>query len=72
MVDDRGRVLAADYFVEADGAHFALVMESRSGMSGLRAPRNPDYNRALTVLLARLGMLGAVLVEAVVDSRHTQ
>jgi Domain of unknown function (DUF3883) len=72
LVDDRGRVLAADYFVEADGAHLALVMESRSGMSGLRRPRNPDYNRALTVLLARLGLLGAVLVEAVVDSRHTQ
>ena len=35
-------------------------------------PRNPDYNRALTILLARLGMLNAVLVDALVDSRHTQ
>ena len=47
-------------------------MESRSGMSGRRAPRNPDYNPALTVLLARLGALNAVLVDALVDSRHTQ
>jgi hypothetical protein len=47
----------ADYLVEADGGHLALIMESRSGSSGTRAPRNPDYNRALAVLLARLGVL---------------
>src|SRR6266516_3429498 len=47
-------------------------MDSRSGMSGSRPPRNPDYNRALTVLLTRLGRLNAVLVDALVDSRHTQ
>ena len=47
-------------------------MDSRSGPSGRRAPRNPDYNRALTILLARLGLLNAVLVDALVDSRHTQ
>ena len=41
-------------------------------MSGSRAPRNPDYNLALTVILARLGRLDAVLVEAVVDSRRTR
>ena len=71
MVDDRGRTLTAEYLVEADGAHLALMLESRSGMSGSRPPRNPDYNRALAILLARLGMLDAVLVDAVVDSRHT-
>lgn len=72
VVDDSGRVLDAEYFIEADGGHVALIMESRSGMSGMRAPRNPDYNRALTVLLARLGALNAVLVDALVDSRRTQ
>jgi hypothetical protein len=41
-------------------------------MSGSRAARNPDYNRALTVLLTRLAMLDAVLVDALVDSRYTQ
>ena len=72
LVDDSGRALDAEYLVEADGRHLALIMESRSGMSGRRASRNPDYNRALTILLARLGMLNAVLVDALVDSRHTQ
>ncbi len=47
-------------------------MDSRSGPSGSRSPRNPDYNQALTVLLARLGQLNAVLMDALVDSRHTQ
>jgi hypothetical protein len=72
LVDDSGRALDAEYLVEADGGHLALIMESRSGMSGRRAPRNPDYNRTLTVLLARLSTLNAVLVDALVDSRHTQ
>jgi hypothetical protein len=62
----------AEYLVEADGSHLALIMESRSGRSGTRAPRNPDYNRALTVLLTRLRLLNAVLIDALVDSRHTQ
>src|SRR5215471_4913857 len=72
LADDRGGVLAAEYQVETDGAHLALIVESRSGASGSRPPRNSDYNQALTVLLTRLGMLDAVLVDAVVDSRRTQ
>ena len=72
LVDDRGRVVDAEYLIEADRDRLALIMESRSGMSGSRAPRNPDYNRALAILLGRLGKLNAVLVDALVDSRHTQ
>jgi hypothetical protein len=72
LVDDQGRALDAEYVVESDGTHLALVFENRSGMSGSRSRRNPDYNRALTVLLTRLGRLDAVLVDALVDSRHTQ
>ena len=72
LIDDHGRTMDAEYLVETDGSHLALIMESRSGMSGARPPRNPDYNRALAILLARLGRLDAVLVDAVVDSRHTQ
>jgi hypothetical protein len=72
LVNDHGRAMDAEYHVETDGDHLALIMESRSGTSGRRAPRNPDYNRALTILLARLGRLNAVLVDALVDSRHTQ
>jgi Protein NO VEIN, C-terminal/EVE domain len=72
LVDERGHAVDAEYHVETDGGHLALIMESRSGMSGRRAPRNPDYNRALAILLARLGRLNAVLVDALVDSRHTQ
>ena len=72
LVDDRGRVLDAEYAVEADGSYLALIMDSRSGTSGSRPPRNPDYNQALIVLLERLAQLGAVLVDALVDSRHTQ
>ena len=71
-VDARGHAMDAEYLVEADGGHLALIMESRSGISGRRAPRNPGYNRVLTILLARLSELNAVLVDALVDSRHRQ
>jgi 5-methylcytosine-specific restriction enzyme A len=72
LLDDDGRRLDAEYLAEPDGSYIALIMESRSGMSGSRPPRNPDYNQALTVLLARLGQLNALLVDAVVDSRHVR
>jgi 5-methylcytosine-specific restriction enzyme A len=72
LVDDHGRALDAEYTVEPDGSSLALIMASRSGMSGSRSPRNPDYNQALTILLERLSQLDAVLVDALVDSRRTQ
>jgi hypothetical protein len=72
LTDDSGRRLDAEYLVEPNGGHVAPIMESRSGTSRSRAPRKPDCNRALTVLLARLGALDAVLADALVDSRHTQ
>ena len=46
--------------------------KAAAASSGGRAPRNPDYNHALTLLLTRLGKLNAVLVDALVDSRYTQ
>ena len=69
VLDDDGRILDAEYAVEPDGSHLALIMESRSGTSGSRPPRNPDYNQALRLLLQRLGELNAVLADALVDSR---
>jgi hypothetical protein len=70
ITDDEGRPLDAECHIEADGHYLALIMESRSGVSGSRSPRNPDYNRALTTLLSRLGNLRAVLADALVDSQH--
>ena len=72
LLDDDGELLAAGCAIETDGSYLAVVMDSRSGSSGSRPPRNPDYNQALTVLLTRLGRLNAVLVDALLDSRHTQ
>lgn len=70
--DGEGRILDAEWVVEAEGSHLAVIMASRSGGSGGRQPRNPDYNQALTLLLRRLGEMNAVLLAVLVDSRHTQ
>lgn len=72
LVDGHGQALTAEYSIEDDGGQLALILESRSGMSGARPPRNPDYNRALGILLARLASLDAVLLDALVDSGYTR
>lgn len=72
LVDNDGRVLEAEYAIVPDSPYLALVMDSRSGGSGSRQPRNPDYNPALMVLLERLARLDATLVDALVDSQRTR
>ncbi len=71
MVDDRGHELDADYHGEPDGPHIAIILESRSGRKPPPA-RNQDYIPAQELLLARLGKLGAVLVDALLDTGYTQ
>jgi len=72
MVDDRGHELDADYHGEPDRPYIALILESRSGRNPPQPPRNGDYNPALELLLARLGQLGAVLVDVLLDTRYTR
>jgi hypothetical protein len=69
LIDDSGRELDADYQVEADSGHLALVLESSEGGENAR---NPDYNQALLSLLRRLGALDATLSDGLVDSRTTR
>jgi 5-methylcytosine-specific restriction enzyme A len=69
--DDDGTVLDAEFHIEVEGPHLALVMES-SGGKVASGTRNPAYNDAMDVLLSRLANLGAVLVDALVDSRETK
>ena len=70
--DDDGKRLDAKYEVERDGDGLALVMFSASGASGGRPAKNPDYQHALLLLLQRLKDLGAVLVDALVDTDDTR
>jgi len=72
MVDDRGHELDADYHGEPDRPYIALILESRSGRNPPEPPRNGDYNPVLELLLARLGKLGAVLVDVLLDTGYTQ
>ncbi len=67
--DDVGTVLNAEFDIEADGNHLALVMRSSGGkVNGSPHPRNHQYNLALELLLRRLRERGAVLESGVVDS----
>jgi 5-methylcytosine-specific restriction protein A len=68
LVSDDGRTLDAEFEVEPEHSHIAIVLSSRSGPSGSKPAQNPEYNAVLTLLLQRLGQLNAVLVDALVDS----
>jgi hypothetical protein len=72
LIDDDGMPLNADYHGEPDEPYIALILESRSGRPGAQPDRNEAYDQVLDILLARLGMLDARLMDAMVDSRHTQ
>lgn len=65
---DEGSPIAATFSVDTDADHFAVILESRSGPSRGAPARNPEYNIALELLLARLADLKATLSDAFVDS----
>jgi hypothetical protein len=74
LTDATGRRLDANYSVTPQGTGLALVLDSRGGGGTRdgRPGRNADYNQALELLLQRLGLLGATLLNAVVDSGRTR
>lgn len=67
-VRDADAVLNASFSVEDDEGRLAMTIESRSGARGSPNARNPDYDPALELLLARLGDLNAEIVDAQVFS----
>lgn len=70
---DDGMSLNANFALEQNADGFDLILESWSGpRPDGSPPRNPDYNSALDLLLARLGQVGTVLRSGVVDSREMQ
>ena len=71
--DDAGVVLNAEFEIEPDGDHLALVMRSAGGkVNGSPHGRNHQYNLALELLLRRLRERGAALENGVVDSAQVK
>lgn len=65
MFDDDGAQLDAGFDVQRLDGALTIVIESRGGGP---PPRNRDYNPALRLLLERLRVLDATLVDCYVDS----
>ncbi|MFE9749227.1 hypothetical protein ACFYOT_30320 [Saccharothrix saharensis] len=72
VADDAGDELNADFSVEPDGEHLAVVLESAGGRTAGGGVRNADYRPGLEVLLGRLSALDALLLDALVDSRQVR
>lgn len=71
--DQTGHEIDASFEVECpQGGPPAVVFLSRSGTSAAGTARHADYDQGLRLLLERLGSIGAVLVDALVDSGHTR
>ncbi|MFI7440570.1 protein NO VEIN domain-containing protein [Nonomuraea indica] len=72
VINDGGGALDAEFSLGLDGDVLTLTMESASGRSGTRPPKNSQYMHALDLLLARLQKLDAVLLDGYVDSRESR
>lgn len=68
---ESGDALEAHFRVVSEAGHIAVYLESRSGALRAANRRNPDYNKALWYILARLGARDAVLLDATVESTET-
>src|SRR5580658_4085426 len=70
---DDAAILNAHFSLEHSADSFDLILDSWTGpRPDGSPPRNPDYNAALDLLLARLGQIEADLRLGVVDSREMQ
>ena len=66
---DAGDVLDAEFEIEDEDGHLALIMKSMSGRAKHRPNgTNLQYNAALELLLSRLRDLGGVLESGFIDS----
>ncbi|QQQ74881.1 hypothetical protein IOD16_27650 [Saccharothrix sp. 6-C] len=72
VVDDAGDELNAEFSVQPDGEHLAVLLESAGGRMAGGGVRNADYRPGLEVLLGRLAAVDAVLLDALVDSRQVR
>lgn len=67
--DENEDKLDSKYSIELVEDGFDLIIESWSGSTGGREPRNPDYSKALELHLQRMAELGMVLGDLQVASR---
>ena len=69
--DEGGHPLDATFSTGISDGHLAVWLESRGGAKGGVNERHLDYERGLHLILARLGALDAVLLDAMVDSSRS-
>ncbi|MCB9797103.1 MAG: hypothetical protein H6741_30830 [Alphaproteobacteria bacterium] len=69
---DGDREVDASFFVEVWEGRITAVLEHRGGRIGDPTARNTEYAEGLELLLARLGLRGATLVDLRVDSDRTE
>src|SRR5689334_12366674 len=67
--DEEGRSVSALFSVARDSDGWIIYLESRGGRKGSAEERNPDYSKALRLILARLGAARFELRSAALASR---
>src|SRR5262245_62478454 len=67
--DEGGRLVRALFSVARDNDEWVIHLESRGGRNGSTEERNPDYAKALRLILARLAAAGFELRSAALASR---
>ena len=66
--EEQGQVVDATFHVDRNLAGSSVVLEARGGTAGTGEARNTEYGRGLRLVLERLAVIGATLVDVYVDS----
>jgi len=70
--DAAGRTVDASFCVTGDGGQLRLYYASRGGTKGTPSARNTEYHIGLTLLLERMKLLNAVILDVLLDSRNAR
>jgi hypothetical protein len=70
IFDDDNKIVNSEFSVDWFDGNPCIIVESSGGASKSKrsAPRNPDYNKLLTLLFRRLAAIGAKFTSVILDS----
>lgn len=71
VFDEEGREIDATFILDAEGAGYSLVMESRGGTKGTSKAKNSQYAQGLTLLIGRLAKLDGSIQDALLETART-
>ena len=72
LLSDTNEIVNAEFSFSSFGGLFSIVVESSGGGTATRERRNPEYNKLVSIILARLQKLDVEIVDVYLESSKYQ